>query len=815
MATRRERVVLDLEDNFTTGMARATAATAMFRKSLGDLDGATVDADQGMDRLGKRTDGLGSSLRRGGPEIDKFSGRLALMRDTMITLGPALAPIGAGIVPAFSALAFNLGVAASAGGTAALALSGLGDALGALNDYQLAPTAENLNKVRLELEKLGPSGAHFVRFLDDLEPALRSLQQAARDGLLPGLEVGITALMDDLPQIRTFVFELATVMGELAASSGQALTGERFEAFFEYLRTVAAPTLEQLGRTIGFFAEGFANLVVGLAPATRDFNDGLEDMALRFAEWSRGLDDNQSFQEFLAYVRESGPAVAEFVGELAQAGAAIAQAMAPVGSVVLSALTRLLEILGALAASPFGSVFASALVGLTAYNRAALVATGVTNRLNGGLRSITASGGKALGVMGALALASNDTFQSMDLANTATLGLAGAWAGPWGAAAGAAIGLSQDVASANDDVTESLERVKAALDSADPESANLDALKQQLDDARQKVIDLANTLNDPSYTDPGDLMTSFKNAGEGVFGRDDYEEAYAAFQAVQEQYDKLKGAQERLNGTWSESTVRLRAQTAALQAGTEAMRARRDEALAAFDAETRWGQAVKDARVEAKRGGDGIDAMTKAGRANREALSELASAWNDQSEAVQNTRGRFAHARQTFIDTAEAMGVPKKAARELAAELLEIPEKRQTKVTADTNAATTAIRSFADLLHGIRDEDVYINVKRRYDTAAALGVGPAAINNRPETRRDLSARPAGRLALPTSLTVGRGAVDDKATLFGGAGLDPLLTMYERADAVAGGLGSLKRELAAAAASLTVESRCRRALVKSS
>ena len=46
MATRNERVVLSLQDDFTGGMARAAAATALLNRELNSLDRNSVQASR-------------------------------------------------------------------------------------------------------------------------------------------------------------------------------------------------------------------------------------------------------------------------------------------------------------------------------------------------------------------------------------------------------------------------------------------------------------------------------------------------------------------------------------------------------------------------------------------------------------------------------------------------------------------------------------------------------------------------------------------------------------------------------------------------
>jgi hypothetical protein len=68
----------------------------------------------------------------------------------------------------------GIGAAAGGLGVAVLALQGFDKAIKALSTYELDPTIENLQKLRIEEEKLGPAGAEFLHFLDQLQPQLRT-----------------------------------------------------------------------------------------------------------------------------------------------------------------------------------------------------------------------------------------------------------------------------------------------------------------------------------------------------------------------------------------------------------------------------------------------------------------------------------------------------------------------------------------------------------------------------------------------------------------------------------------------------------------
>jgi hypothetical protein len=404
MVTRRERVVLELEDNFSRGIAQAAVATKAFERSLRDLDGTSTRSRGSMDGLDEVRQ-VSRSSREADRSINQLTGRLRLLTDVALTLGPALVPLGGGAIVAVAGLAAQFGALAGGIGVAIGALNGVGDALDALNEYQLEPSAENLAKVQEEFAKLGPAGADFVVFLESITPQLREMQMLAREGFLPGLADGIEDFLARGTQLNNIVSDLAEALGDLSARAGDALGGERFDAFFEYLDNEAGPLLTEFGNSLGYIAEGLANMMVAFAPATEDFSSGMESMTRSFAEWSRGLQDNDSFQEFLSYIRQNGPAAVDFLGSFVDALASVVEAAAPYGQAVLPILTKVLDVFASIAGTPIGSSLLTAAAAFVAFNRAASVVTPMVSKLGDALfltdrafqqtgNSATAAGGR-------------------------------------------------------------------------------------------------------------------------------------------------------------------------------------------------------------------------------------------------------------------------------------------------------------------------------------------------------------------------------------------------------------------------------------
>lgn len=453
-------------------MIEAAAATKLLDKELGSLSGSAVGTNRKLGESEKQITSTGRSADNAGKQIDRLSGRLALLAQAAAVLGPALIPIGAAGIPAVAGLATELGAAAGAMGVAMIAFHGLGDAMKAINKYELDPTAANFAKVQTALESMGPAGVHFVQFLQDMKPQLAEIQRMARQGMFPGMEDGITSLVTKMPRLKSIVSELATGLGDLSAEAGDALAGPKFKSFLQFVDREAKPMLEALGHTIGNLVVGFADLLVAFEPLTRSFASGFEDMSKSFANWAATLDTNQGFQGFLDYLRESGPQALDFLGTLTSALASIVAAAAPVGSAVLPILTAMAKLLGELADSPIGPMFFTAAAALSVYSRAMFVVekaqVGFAGSLKGtvgGLLAVTSAQDRArmsagqlaaaqrnqrvamagsVAQFGALALVASGAADKMGLANTMTLGLMGSLAGPWGVAVGGAAGLLMD-----------------------------------------------------------------------------------------------------------------------------------------------------------------------------------------------------------------------------------------------------------------------------------------------------------------------------------------------------------------------------------
>lgn len=147
-------------------------------------------------------------------------------------------------------------------------------------------------------------------------------------GSLKGLQTIITTLKP--------AFEGSmNAMVNLTNSFNESLKAPDVQRFFNYLNESAGPTLETLGKAFGNVFRGILNLLTAFGPLGEDTAKGFGDMAKRFAEWSAGLANSKSFQNFVDYVRENGPKLWNIIKNVVSTLKNIVVALAPIGAKVL------------------------------------------------------------------------------------------------------------------------------------------------------------------------------------------------------------------------------------------------------------------------------------------------------------------------------------------------------------------------------------------------------------------------------------------------------------------------------------------------
>ena len=404
MSTRRERVVLDLQDNFTAGMIRAAAASQTLDRSLHSLSRAGTDVDRSLASTAVESDRVSASARRADVSINQLTGRLRLLGEVATVLGPALIPLGGVGVQGVAGLASQLGFAAMGAGSLLIAVQGVGDALKAFNDASLSPTAANLEKAREAMAAIGPEAQAFVVRFQQLRPVLADIRDGAAAGWFPGLTESMDAIEQAAPGLERFFEKLGSVGGNLVADAADALTGPQWAEFRAFVEQEAPQALDMLGRSVGHLVKGLAEMWMAFDPLNDDFSAWLLRVSQEFERWAEGLSESQGFEDFVEYIRRNGPQVAETMGAIGEAVVAIVSAASPLGGPVLEAIELVADALRIIADSPVSSQVYAMAAAFMVLNRAltmtsrALAATGFVGAA-GAVRGVMPGSTVAAGTM--------------------------------------------------------------------------------------------------------------------------------------------------------------------------------------------------------------------------------------------------------------------------------------------------------------------------------------------------------------------------------------------------------------------------------
>lgn len=237
-------------------------------------------------------------------------------------------------------------------------------------NYNLSQQTTEMQNLHEAMAELSPAGREFVRFLfDELMPKLDRLKAVAQEGLLPGVETGLTQLMDEMPRFKRIVDSYSKALGQLAEEGGDALTDPFWRDYFDFIGDEADDSMVRMGRAVGNFVEGFAALHEAFFPLQRDMEKGVLGWSRAFSKWAKNVDDTERFQDFLDYVERVGPKAMDVVEAVADALLAVAEAAAPIGEATLPVIEALARVIEKIAASPAGPPLVAMAAGLAAVNR--------------------------------------------------------------------------------------------------------------------------------------------------------------------------------------------------------------------------------------------------------------------------------------------------------------------------------------------------------------------------------------------------------------------------------------------------------------
>ncbi|MFZ3473085.1 hypothetical protein ACODT3_10875 [Streptomyces sp. 4.24] len=673
------------------------------------------DLDGSLRRAGGSMAGLRGTVGSTGSSFGNASGGMRKLMMAALALSPALVPIAAAVAPLIPAL-----------GAAGVAMGVFGAAL--------------LPQI-LNMKKLGEAQKAHKQALEDSGKTSKAAAETEKDWLKevakasPEVRKASASLGVMKDQYRAWTDSLAGDTLPVATKSFAVLG-----ALFPKLTPLVKGTAAEFNRfmnilAVGVQSKGFDDFMVKMSEFSQRTLRSAIDGMVRFGQaMNRGIQGDR-FREFLAYVRESGPIVGETLANLGRALMKIIAAAADTGIGILTlvnAFARLVDavptdLLSLLMQVAFAmkavqlAAMAFAVVGPAMLAAAGAVRTfiasahfaGISMAISGVAASMTAlqKASVVLAVIAAVAIGINTLAEKargappdVDRLTVALkeLGASANFTGELRKTFGDMDGLVRKIGQIGVESKKAGEAAKGAFGFKIPVlddignwlgtkftemnkgQASLRALKDDFKGLDTALSNLATSGHSDLAAESFGKIAAAAQAQGFSLGQvkellPQYGDAVAALQADQDLAARSMG----LFGAQAISVqAKLDLQKQSAEGLRQSINALNEVYLAARGG-VRGMEAAIDAATEAlKTNGKTLDENTEKGRANNQALDNLAGATMKAVEAtLANGQGWAAaqaiweRGREQLLANAEAMGLNENQARALADQILATPDK--------------------------------------------------------------------------------------------------------------------------------------------
>lgn len=340
----QETVNIDID---TGAMMAKIAEIEAMLKAIPD-EKVTVEVD---------TDAAGARLRSFITTASRASTQVNALAMAIALLGPALVPLGATAVAAVGALGAAFGVAATGAmlfaGVAKTNFGGIVDTMKkmktAQDAYNTAVTDKQkeaaLAKMKALYDSLSPAEQAIVKGTQDLGKAWNAFAKSVQPQMFQMAGDGMKFIAEMLPRLTPLLQGVTSAFQELERRAISALNGPFWTNFIATMGRISGPVTTSLGAAFGNIIKGISGILLAFMPFATSVSGGFEQMTARFAEWGANLGNNPGFKAFIAYAQQNVPKVFSLLASLGRAFVAIVTSASGWGSVVLTAVKGVLDLI--------------------------------------------------------------------------------------------------------------------------------------------------------------------------------------------------------------------------------------------------------------------------------------------------------------------------------------------------------------------------------------------------------------------------------------------------------------------------------------
>lgn len=305
------------------------------------------------------TDKSGSFLKELAGERNSIQGTTVLV-GALVAILPAIVPLALSAAAAVGALVSTTSILAGGIGIFAAV------AIPAWKDYTKAVKA-----AKGDMSKLPPQMRALKAEQDNLNAALKGASAASNNRIYAVIGGGMRLLATIITASRPLIDTVTKSISQLVTQLITWAQSPALKQVVQFLSANFAPAFQTFTAIVGNLIKTIAGIVVAFEPFSREFMGGLKNITKAWADWANSLSTSKKFQDFLAYVRDTGPKIIELFMAISRAIGNIGKALAPIGGPVLDVLIDFFNAIGKMNTSVLGAI----VVGIGTLTVAVIAAT--------------------------------------------------------------------------------------------------------------------------------------------------------------------------------------------------------------------------------------------------------------------------------------------------------------------------------------------------------------------------------------------------------------------------------------------------------
>ncbi|WP_406324118.1 peptidoglycan DD-metalloendopeptidase family protein [Streptomyces niveus] len=199
---------------------------------------------------------------------------------------------------------------------------------------------------RKALAKLSPSQRALYDSIagpQGIKAAFDAWQRSLQPHVLPLFTRGVDGAKASLPGLTPLVEGAARGIETLMDKASAQLKTPFWQSFKDDLAENVEPAVVGFGVAFGNVIAGVAGIIDAFLPHMDGIADKSDSITGKFAKWGTSLKGSPDFEKFLAYVKETSPGLADFLGSILTTLADVGMALAPLSEGMYAVVQPIFE----------------------------------------------------------------------------------------------------------------------------------------------------------------------------------------------------------------------------------------------------------------------------------------------------------------------------------------------------------------------------------------------------------------------------------------------------------------------------------------